>query len=149
LNSENGGKTDGVKELIGAPLDASKVIQSIQELQETQNYLVIYIDTIQFAENILFGLPSKGKKQQITQRKTTEEENVLYHDTIPIGKTFYKVLRGKSTANKLLFCSFSDCLREFNETGNLKTHMRKHTGDRPFHCTFDDCGKSFITKGHL
>lgn len=35
LNSENGGKTDGVKELIGAPLDASKVIQSIEELQET------------------------------------------------------------------------------------------------------------------
>jgi hypothetical protein len=72
LNSENGGRTDGVKELIGAPLDASKVIQAIQELQETQNYLVIYIDTIQFAESILFGLPSKGKKQQIAQSKTIE-----------------------------------------------------------------------------
>ena len=90
---------DGVKELIGAPLEASKVIQSIQELQETQNYLVIYIDTIQFAEKILFGLPSKGKKQQIIQSKTTEY-NVFYNYTITMGKTLYKVLRGKSTANK-------------------------------------------------
>lgn len=73
---------------------------------------------------------------------------------MPIGKTYYKVLRGKSTANKLLFCSFSHCLKQFSETGNLKTHMRAHTGDRPFHCEYllengQVCGKSFITKGHL
>lgn len=40
-------------------------------------------------------------------------------------------------------------MRAFNESGNLKTHMRTHTGDRPYICDHKDCGKSFITKGHL
>jgi uncharacterized Zn-finger protein len=40
-------------------------------------------------------------------------------------------------------------MKQFLETGDLKTHMRAHTNDRPFHCEYEGCNKSFITKGHL
>ena len=50
---------------------------------------------------------------------------------------------------KPFVCPFSNCDKSFNEKGNLKTHIRIHTGQKPFLCSHPGCGVSFKALGHL
>lgn len=88
-------------------------MQSIDDLRESDNYLVVYCDEIEFRDE-----KNKIRKTKYVppyvhvwapQEKVPKTD--LFHDNIPNGKTYYKVLRGQSTANKLLFCSFTYCMR--------------------------------------
>ena len=48
---------------------------------------------------------------------------------------------------RTIICPFSSCLKEFVLKGNLTTHLRSHTGERPFEC--DLCQASFKTMDNL
>jgi hypothetical protein len=40
-------------------------------------------------------------------------------------------------------CDFPGCSRAFTQSGQLKTHQRLHTGERPFQCSFAGCQMRF------
>ena len=78
---------------------------NLSDLVEDENYMLVYIDNIEFEDTFDPGNPKEEASGKASKKKKE------YHDTIPISQTYYKVLRGQSTANNLLFCSFSDCLK--------------------------------------
>lgn len=43
----------------------------------------------------------------------------------------------------------SECKMAFSNNGQLKTHVRIHTGERPFRCDYSGCNKTFTRNEEL
>ncbi|XP_045914750.1 zinc finger protein 8-like isoform X2 [Micropterus dolomieu] len=65
--------------------------------------------------------------------------NVLENNDVPVSD-----LRSSSVKKSF---SCSECGRRFVHKGNLKSHMRCHTGEKPFGCSI--CGKRFRQNSNL
>lgn len=131
----------------------NRLICNNDDLQPETFYQLITVDTDDEMDKVrpFQNKPPENVAEEPgstrSKKGTSESRNRTYYG-FSINQCYYKAKRPKDQP-KLLFCPFLSCLKEFSETGNLKTHMRTHTGERPFMCQFEDCGKAFITKGHL
>ena len=132
--------------------ESNKLIWNNDELTPEDFYQLVVVDDDRQEEVTQFQSPATEDQVEEpgsvrSKKGTSEWRNRTYHG-FSINQCYYKSKRPKDET-KLLYCPFLSWLKEFSETGNLKTHMRTHTGERPFVWQFEDCGKGFITKGHL
>ena len=88
-----------------------------------------------FENKNLENLKTKKPFVISTKKSLEEEENKL-------------IVIDSETKKKMYKCPYL-CGKIFKERGNLRVHIRRHTGVKPYNCNYPNCNKSFISKSKL
>ena len=88
------------------------------------------------------GLPSRAGS--IDKNKVHKKSDVLGRSRIITRQKAKEI-----TAKRPFICTYKGCGKAYIKSSHLKTHLRRHAGDKPFICTHEGCKWRFSRSDEL
>ncbi|XP_016114772.1 oocyte zinc finger protein XlCOF2-like isoform X2 [Sinocyclocheilus grahami] len=87
------------------------------------------------------------KEENQELKEIEEKDQYERHDFLAVKKSTPTETNSVQKTKPPSYLTCHECGKCFTLKGNLKKHMKIHTGEKPFTC--QHCGKSFSQKGNL